>query len=157
MPCPDEDAWCNIAAAFERYANFLHCIGAVDGKHIWIIKPNHTGSLYYIYKQYFYIVLFVVADTEHCFRFVDICSCGKHSDSTFFQQSNLWKKIQGNTMKIPKPNLLPGFDEVLPYAFVGDEALGLSTNLQRPYSGHKLVHNKKEFNYRLSRARRYDE
>lgn len=157
MPCPDEDAWYNIAAGFERHAHFPHCIGAVDGKHIRMIKPKHSGSLYYNYKQYFSIVLLAVADTEYCFRFVDIGSYGKHADSTIFQESNLWKEIQGNTMKIPKPNILPGFHEVLPYAFVGDEAFGLSTNLLRPYSGHNLVHNKKEFNYRLSRARRYVE
>ena len=40
--------------------------------------------------------------------------------------------------------------------FVGDEAFSLSENRMRPYAGHKL-YEKKKFNYRLCRARRYVE
>lgn len=45
----------------------------------------------------------------------------------------------------------------MPYAFVGDEAFGLSKHLLRPYSGSHLPDQKKKFNYRLTRARRYVE
>lgn len=45
----------------------------------------------------------------------------------------------------------------MPYAFVGDEAFGLSTNMLRPYAGKCLPVHKRIFNYRLSRARRHVE
>lgn len=106
------------------------------------------------YKKYFSIVVLAVADAEYYFRYVDIGSYGKHADSTIFQESNLWKQIQENVMKIPEPKRLPGLNEFLPYAFVGDKAFGLSINLLRPYGGHSLTHHKKVFHYRLSRARR---
>lgn len=33
--------------------NFSNCIGAIDGKHIQVHYPLHTGSHYYDYKKYF--------------------------------------------------------------------------------------------------------
>jgi len=40
LPTPSKENWETIALDFERNANFPHCIGAVDGKHIWIIYPS---------------------------------------------------------------------------------------------------------------------
>nr|CAI5821389.1 unnamed protein product [Callosobruchus analis] len=87
----------------------------------------------------------------------DIGSFGKVSDATIFQNSSLWKKLENKCLNIPKPTLVPGIEHSLPFAFVGDEAFGLSPHLLRPYSGKQLASNKRVFNYRLSRARRYIE
>ncbi|KAJ8894465.1 hypothetical protein PR048_007119 [Dryococelus australis] len=47
--------------------------------------------------------------------------------------------------------------EPLPFTFVGDEAFAFSTHMQRPYGGKNLSREKKTYNYRLSRAKRYIE
>jgi len=39
MPPMTEDMWKDTAAK----SNFPHCLGAIDGKHIRIIKPSGTG------------------------------------------------------------------------------------------------------------------
>ncbi|XP_050545824.1 uncharacterized protein LOC126908041 isoform X2 [Daktulosphaira vitifoliae] len=96
IPTPNEEKWLEIAEGYQQRAQFPHCIGAIDGKHIEVIKPR-------------------------------------------------------------EPNLINGIQIPIPYAFVGDEAFGLSTNLLRPYSGKCLPVNKRIFNYRLSRARRHVE
>lgn len=45
----------------------------------------------------------------------------------------------------------------MPYFLVGDEAFGLSNHVLRPFAGNNLGRNKRIFNYRLCRARRYIE
>uniref|UniRef100_A0A8C5MRF4 DDE Tnp4 domain-containing protein n=1 Tax=Leptobrachium leishanense TaxID=445787 RepID=A0A8C5MRF4_9ANUR len=157
LPRPTHTACLEIAAGFWERANFPNCLGAVDGKHVRIVKPPHSGSLYQNYKHYFSIGLLAVSDANYSFVYVDVGSYGKDSDSTLFRNSTLWNEIESGTLNIPRPAPLPGSDVTVPYAFVGDEAFGLSTHLLRPYSGTHLTVKKRVFNYRLSRARRYVE
>ena len=77
IPVPKEDGWKQIANKFDENANFPNCIGAIDVKHIRIIKPIHSGSLYFNYKNYFSIVLLALNDAEYTFTYVDIESYGK--------------------------------------------------------------------------------
>jgi len=44
IPAPTEEQWLEVAEGFENRANFPNCIGAIDGKHIRIIKPTESGS-----------------------------------------------------------------------------------------------------------------
>lgn len=70
----------------------------------------------------------------------------------------MYKKLISNTLDIPEPLQISENNPTLfPYVFIGDEAFGLSTNIMRPYGGNNLSAEKKIFNYRLSRARRYIE
>lgn len=48
MKIPDnENKWLEIAKSFDMKANFPHCLEAVDGKHIRVVKPNNSGSMYF--------------------------------------------------------------------------------------------------------------
>jgi len=42
------------ASEFERRANFPHCLGAIGGKHFRVIKPEHSGSIFYNFKIFFF-------------------------------------------------------------------------------------------------------
>lgn len=158
MPQPSTQMWLEIANKFETYANFPNCIGAVDGKHIRVIKPTDTGSLYYNYKHFFSIVLIGICDANYSFVSIDVGAYGKSSDSSIFKESMFYKKMMSNSLNIPNPKPISTLNsEPMPYIIVGDEAFGLSENLMRPYGGKNLTMTKKIFNYRLSRARRYIE
>jgi len=87
MPPMTEDMWKDTAAKFEQRANFPHCLGAIDGKHICIIKPSVTGSQHFNYKHYFSVVLLAIVDSNYKFVYVDIGSFGKDTDSSIFKNS----------------------------------------------------------------------
>lgn len=158
IPIPTKEQWESIASEFENKANFPHCLGAVDGKHIRIVCPANGGSMYYNYKDYFSVVLIAVADSSYRFVYVNIGSFGKDCDSSIFKQCSLWSSIERNVQELPEEKRLPGTEgPTVPYFFVGDEAFALHKHLLRPYGGSNLTTKKRIFNYRLCRARRYVE
>ena len=142
IPEPTQDMWKEIASGFLQNTNFPNCLGAIDGKHIRIIHPFDTGSLYFNYKKIFSIVLLASCDSNLLFTFVDVGAYGKASDSTIFRESELCNKIHRKTLNIPSPRQV-GNRQPLNYTFVGDEAFGLSENMMRPYAGKYLDLDKK--------------
>lgn len=67
------------------------------------------------------------------------------------------QRFDNNDINLPKPKELYPGGPVLPYYFIGDEAFGLKSYIQKPYPGRSqgnLPVAKRVFNYRLSRARR---
>ncbi|KAB0804494.1 hypothetical protein PPYR_01464, partial [Photinus pyralis] len=158
MPEPTEEIWRRIETEFKENANFPNCIGAIDGKHIRIIKPHHSGSLYHNYKKNFSTVLLAICDSNYCFVAVDIGAYGKSSDSAVFKNSIFYKRLLAKSLNIPASKPISNTDHVsLPHVIVGDEAFALMENIMRPYGGSSLSYEKRIFNYRLSRARRYIE
>ncbi|KAH9632031.1 hypothetical protein HF086_007420 [Spodoptera exigua] len=143
MPEPTEESHLKTAEGFMKHANFPNIIGAIDGKHIRIIKPCHTGSEYYNYKHFFSIVLLAICDANYNFIAIDVGCYGKSSDSTIHDSSERVKKIREGNFKIPQPRSICNNGIPIPFSFIGDEGFALSEHLQS--------------NYRLTRARRYIE
>lgn len=143
---------------FYNYANFPHCVGAIDGKHIRIIKPDNSVSTYYNYEDFFSFVLMAVVDADYCFVFVDTGAPGSNADSTIFKNITFWNALKCNSIKLPNEKILSGSTlPPVPYVLVADEAFGLLQIIMRPYGGQFLSVQKRIFNYRLSRTRRYVE
>lgn len=159
MPEPTTEDWIKIADDFENRANFPNCIGAIDGKHVRLVKPVHSGSQFFNYKNYCSIVLLGVADANYCFTTVDVGAYGKSADSNIFRESVLYKKLCSGSLKIPykRPLLNFNLNTAMPFVFVADEAFAMSENVLRPYARKDLDNKKRIFNYRLSRARRFIE
>lgn len=158
IPQPTTEKLKEIAEDYEKRANFPHCIGSVDGKHVRVIKPQNSGSLYFNYKEYFSLVLMAVTDSQYRFVYVDVGSYGKDGDPTIFSNSTFWKAIENGKLKPPRPEPLPNNQTVnIPYVLVGDEAFALHSHLMRPFGGKMLSVQKRVYNYRLTRARRFVE
>lgn len=129
----------------------------MDGKHIRMKKPKGSGSKHFCYKNFHSIVLLAIADADYRFLYIDVGSYGKDSDSTIFQNSSFFHKLENGDLNLPPSKPLPGMNKNVPHVFLGDEAFSLSQHVLRPYSGKFLSYKKRIFNYRQSRGRRYIE
>lgn len=159
MKIPSEEDWINIADKFARKTNFPNCIGAIDGKHIRIVKPEFSGSSYFNYKHYFSLVLMAVADADYCFTYINVGSYGSLNDSNILKSTTFGQDLYSGKLNIPKPKPINNTSHRIPYpfVFVADEAFALSNTLLRPFPIRGLTPERRVFNYRLSRARRYVE
>uniref|UniRef100_A0AAG5DWM0 DDE Tnp4 domain-containing protein n=1 Tax=Anopheles atroparvus TaxID=41427 RepID=A0AAG5DWM0_ANOAO len=68
--CPDE--WLKVAQGFQEKYNFPHVLGAIDGKHVAIKAPPHSGTDYFNYKIFFSLVLLRVVDSKSNFIYADV-------------------------------------------------------------------------------------
>lgn len=55
-----EEEWQAIAKNFVEKWQFPHCLGALDGKHIYIQPPAHSGSMWHNYKGRFSVLITLV-------------------------------------------------------------------------------------------------
>ena len=152
-PASHED-WLAISKEFEEQWNLPHVIGALDGKHIRIQCPQETGTLFHNYKGFFSIVLLALCDANYCFTLIDIGQYGSNNDSGVLANSEIGKRFDAGTAKLPPSASLEGCSyDPLPYFIVGDEIFPLKTLLMRPYPGKMIKEEQSAYNYRHSRAK----
>lgn len=155
MPTPDENLWVLSEERFREKWNFPNAVAAIDGKHILIEAPQHSGSNYFCYKKHFSTVLLALVDANKKFIAIDVGAFGKNSDASIFRNSNIGKSLVNGNLHMPPAKPLPEENTILPHVIVGDEAFPLSTFMMKPYCREDIRDDiaKKTFNYRLSRAR----
>ncbi|XP_040287571.1 protein ALP1-like [Bufo bufo] len=125
-----------IADKFLETCQFPNCVGAVDGKHIRIVKPSGSGSELFNYKKYFSIILMAIADADFRFVAVDIGAFGRTNYLMAFKNSAMVRLPYSKDFGLPPPRPLPGIDgPPMPFVVVGDEAFQMCENLIKPYSG----------------------
>lgn len=133
---PNERDWLCISEGFNQIWNMPNCVGAIDGKHVFIQAPSNSESLYFNYKKTFSIVLLAVCDHEYKFTLVDIGAYGSESDGGIFNRSEIGQGIKNDTLHLPSNSAsLPGTNIKTAYYFVGDAAFELSRYLMKPFSG----------------------
>lgn len=143
----------NVSRTFEKW-NFPHCIGAVDGKHVVMVAPPNSGSIFYNYKHTHSIVLMGICDGDLKFIYIDAGVNGRVSDGGVFQNCSFAKALANGSLHLPAPQPLPGRDVSVPYVIVADDAFAFKPEMMKPYTGHNLSAPQRIFNYRESRARR---
>ncbi|KAK5648372.1 hypothetical protein RI129_003264 [Pyrocoelia pectoralis] len=137
LPPPSDAIFNEKAKEFWNRWNFPNLIAAIDGKHVRIMCPDKSGSLFFNYKNYFSIVLLALVDANYKFLIVDIGSYGKEGDAGIFSksQTSLLRQVSFSTTKV-------------------------ITTFEKYYSTSCYIlqdHGKAIFNYRLSRAGRVTE
>lgn len=133
---------------------FPRCVGAIDGKHIVVKSPAHSGSEFYNYKETYSIVLMALVDSDYRFIFADIGGQRRISDEGIFRNCLLWQKINSGNINLPPDTPLPGRDKNVPYVFLGDGTFALHKHLMKPFPGnHDSGTAERAFNYKLSSIR----
>jgi hypothetical protein len=145
------DEWKDVANGFYSQWDFPNCGGAIDGKHVAIMKPPNSGSYFYNYKGYFSIVLLGIVDANLEFIYADVGQNGRISDGGVIDNTRFYKKLKSGELNLPNKERTIGN---LDFVFVGDEAFSLREDLLKPYPQKGLTYDERIFNYRLSRARR---
>lgn len=153
MPSSDAE-WKNTAKMFEDQWNFSHCVGAMDGKHVAIEKPPGSGSCFFNYKDFFSVVLFAIVNANYEFMYVHTGTNGSVSDGGVIQHTRFYEKLMTGQLNLPPASILPDTNITVPYTFVGDSAFALNRHIMKPFPFKNINHEKRIFNYRLSRARR---
>lgn len=146
--------WLEVERVFSARWNFHHCCGALDGKHVRIVKPKKSGSDFYCHKGFFSIILLGLVDANYKFIWANVGSPGSESDCGVFNESNLEPALREGTLGLPDPAPLPGDNRDIPYYLVGDDAFPLRRYMIKPYAQRYLDHGQDIFNYRCSRGRR---
>ncbi|XP_066453029.1 uncharacterized protein [Eleutherodactylus coqui] len=153
MAPPSRQDWLDVAEGYMSAAQFPNCIGALDGKHIHVLKPPNSGSQYFNYRQFFSVVLLAVADSNYRFLLVDIGAFGSAWDARIFRTSRMGRRMREQQLSIPAPQTLPGSSGTAArFVFVADEAFGLSNNVMRPFARRNIDTRRQVFNYRLTRV-----
>ena len=150
----DPAGWRRVAKRFADRWNLHHVMGSIDGKHIRVKKPPHSFLDYKNYKKYYSILLFAMVDADFRFMYVDIGTPGKAGDAGIFRDSDLKQACITNDIGMPPAEPLPDDDIPIPYFIVGDDAFALNNFLMKPYPSSTLTDDRRQFNYRISRARR---
>ncbi|XP_031341136.1 uncharacterized protein LOC116169243 [Photinus pyralis] len=153
FPSTKED-WCKIATSFKNKWQFINCGGALDGKHIRIVPPPHSGAQYYNYKNFYSIVLLALVNANHEFIFVDVGKNGRHSDGGILEYTDFYDGLMNGHLHLPDNSET---DKNLNFVFLGDEAFSLHENFLKPFPQRDLTYEKRIYNYRLSRARNVSE
>jgi hypothetical protein len=101
-----EAEWKVIVNGFNDQWNFPNCLGAVDGKHVSLKKPPHTGSYYYNYKKIFSVVLMAVVNSHYEFIMANADINGRISDGGVLGNTTFGNAIVDKLLKIPEPCIL---------------------------------------------------
>ncbi|XP_050307686.1 uncharacterized protein LOC126744353 [Anthonomus grandis grandis] len=116
------DEWEKIAKDSGAKWQFWNCLGAIDGKHVHIIKPANFGSRYYNYKGTHSIVLMAIVDANYNCIMVDVGTNGRVSDGGVLYNTDFWEMFQNNRLNISDASKLPNTAEKFLYVFIGDDA-----------------------------------
>lgn len=152
MPVTEEE-WKKIASDFGERYQFFNCLGALDGKHVAVQKPAHSGSLYYNYKLYFSIVLMALVNANKEFIMIDVGTNGRVSDGGVLFYTKFWELFEKGDFNIPDAAPLPNTAQKFPHVIISDGAFALGKHLMKPYPQNACNAERVTFNYRLSRAR----
>ncbi|KAL6735580.1 hypothetical protein Aduo_006005 [Ancylostoma duodenale] len=84
-----------------RY-NYPRALGFLDGKHVAMKKPAHSGSVYDNYKKFHSIILMTCCDCDYNIIAFDVGAPGRAGDARVFRDSDIKRWIAQNEHLFPE-------------------------------------------------------
>ncbi|XP_037955665.1 uncharacterized protein LOC119685459 [Teleopsis dalmanni] len=129
--------------------NFPNCVGAMDGKQVFLKCPGNSGN----FKGVFTLNIMAVADADYRFTYLDVGAYDKQNDSCVFSRSSIGADILNEELNFPEDIKMS--DATLPSMFVASDQFPLHQRIMTPYPStlHKQPNEAVEiFNNRINRA-----
>jgi hypothetical protein len=96
-----------------------------------------------------------IEDANFCFAVNGVGACGRQSDSSVFNKSNMGNAFFSGRLGIPNPREIPHPTiKIPPFFSSAMKFFPLKPNLMKPYRRKDLDYSERIFNYRITRARR---
>ncbi|XP_062516381.1 uncharacterized protein LOC134191776 [Corticium candelabrum] len=149
---PTGEMLTDVVKGFSQSFNFPQCAGAIDGCHIPVSPPalNHTD--YYNRKGWYSVILQAVVDHKYLFRDINVGWPGSVHDARVLANSSIFQNAESGLILNEQQKEIEGC--TIPVFLVGDSAYPLKNWLLKPFPHNDhLTDEKKNFNYRISKAR----
>ncbi|XP_063062975.1 uncharacterized protein LOC134455685 [Engraulis encrasicolus] len=149
---PSQAKLAEMADYFETRYGIPQCVGAIDGSHIPITKPQQYQSDYCNRKGWHSIILQAVVDGKGMFWDLNVGIPGREHDATVLKKSNIWWWALGSDALSGRVRNICGTD--VGYFILGDSAYPLQSWLMKPFpDSGRLTQSQELYNKRTSRAR----
>lgn len=85
-----------------------NCLGAIDGKHVPIVRPKMAGSLFYNYKGFHSINLLAISDANYKFIYCNVGAYGSENDASVLASDQIGSMILENKLPLPDAAYIGG-------------------------------------------------
>lgn len=151
MPTTQDDIK-SLVSRFKDAHGFPQCIGAIDGTHVPIIKPDSKPTSYINKNSTHSLNVQAVADYRYCFLDVVIKWPGSVHDARIFGNSSISTMFKDGTIP-PCPAQIVDDEPAVPVCLLRDPAYPLLPHVMKEFNGGGQNMNEQLFGYRLSSAR----
>ncbi|XP_077384014.1 uncharacterized protein LOC144022774 isoform X2 [Festucalex cinctus] len=149
LPCKNKLE--DMAAHFQTKWGLPQCVGAIDGSHIPIIRPEEYHTEYFNRKGWHSIILQAVVDAKGLFWNVFV-GAGSLHDARVLRLSGLWDLVDRGLLHSQETKNIHGHN--VGYYLLGDAAYPLKSWLLKPFNDNgRLTMQQLIYNNKTSRAR----
>lgn len=96
--------WETVVNGFDQRWNYPACLRAIDSnKHVCIVEPKLSGSMYYNYKNFSSVIMLAIVNANYEFMYGDTGTEGMTADNGVLKHCSLWQDFIDGIQQIPVP------------------------------------------------------
>ncbi|KAK5983772.1 DDE Tnp4 domain-containing protein [Trichostrongylus colubriformis] len=142
----------DIALKTQQRFDYPRAVAFMDGKHIKIKRPAHSGAQYYNYKKNYSIILLALVDCDYRILAFDLGAPGRVEYAEVYRRSNIKRFLDAKDEVFPPTRTLGSVGPVQ-YHILVNRGFGQDYRFVGPYSQSSAnTPSKRKFNQKHSGA-----